>query len=97
VLCLDNLGNIAHSTLCGLEYDLVIKTQMCNSQTCNATYWDIMNWEFCNVPCGMGVKSRYVICRSLLHIEMDSACYHLPLPTTQKICNTHVIIAMAIP
>jgi hypothetical protein len=89
VLCLDNLGNIAHSKLCGPEYDLVVNTQMCVSQTCNATYWDVMNWEFCNVPCGMGVRSREVICRSSLGIEMDSKCYYLPLPTTQKFCNTH--------
>lgn len=96
MLCLDNLGNIAHPGLCGSEFDLVVRNKMCISQTCNATYWDVTNWEFCNVPCGMGKSSRDTICRSLLQFETESSCYHLSPPITEKTCNTHVSITIAI-
>jgi hypothetical protein len=87
---LDNLGNIAHSDLCGPDYDLVAKIKPCISLICNAVYWDVNDWDFCNVPCGIGKSFREITCTSLLRIESDSACYNLPTPITEKICNTHV-------
>lgn len=90
VLCLDNLGNIAHSGFCAPDYDFVVKTKSCISLICNAVYWVATDWDFCNVPCGIGKSSREITCESPLKIESDSACYHLPTLATEKICNTHV-------
>ena len=90
VLCLDNMGNLAHSGFCGPDYDLVEQIKPCISLTCNAVYWDVNDWEFCNVPCGIGTSTRQVTCRSALQIQPDSACFHLPTPSNEKICNSHV-------
>ena len=76
--------------MCGGDYDLVVNIKPCVSLICDAVYWDVTEWDFCNVPCGVGKVSREITCKSPSKIEPDSACYHLPTPPTEKICNTHV-------
>lgn len=89
---MDNLGNVAHLSHCGLEMEDVEKSRPCHMGQCNATYWDAMDWEFCNVPCGGGKSFREIICRSQFQIAKDSDCSQLPPPMMEKVCNTHVII-----
>ncbi|XP_073391218.1 uncharacterized protein [Physcomitrium patens] len=89
VMCMDNLGNVAHLSHCGLEMEDVEKSRPCHMGQCNATYWDAMDWEFCNVPCGGGKSFREIICRSQFQIAKDSDCSQLPPPMMEKVCNTH--------
>ncbi|CAI5471174.1 unnamed protein product, partial [Closterium sp. Yama58-4] len=88
--CVDAQGMTAQSPLASCPLlPAVPTTQPCQLAPCTRGYWDVTQWQGCNVPCGGGVNVRSVVCRDAVQGNMldDSRCSSTPPPTNQS-CNT---------
>ncbi|CAI5934011.1 unnamed protein product [Closterium sp. NIES-64] len=88
--CVDAQGMTAKSPLASCPLlPAVPTTQPCQLAPCTRGYWDVTQWQGCNVPCGGGVNVRSVVCRDAVQGNMldDSRCPSAP-PSTNQSCNT---------